>query len=121
MCLGRTFWEPWDVQVALMSGTYCVTIRNDDLDRVSRRSDMFVTGSPVMTKWPVVPESPITIPFGMGILLAALFANWWLASELSLESTVAWSMAWLLLDVLDVTTVASSSSSSSYTVVSNKC
>ena len=65
----------------------------------------FVTGAPVMTKFPVVPESPIAMPFGMGLLGAALFANPVLVALLSLESVVAR----LLLAVFEVTTVTSSS------------
>ena len=49
----------------------------------------FVTGAPVMTKCPVVPESPIAMPFGMGLLGAALCANSVLVAWLSLEFAVA--------------------------------
>ena len=66
---------------------------------------MFVTGAPVITICPVVPESPIAMPFGMGFLGAALFANPVLVARLSLESAVAR----LLLTVFEVTTVTSSS------------
>ena len=66
---------------------------------------MFVTGAPVMTKFPVVPESPIAMPFGMGLLGAALCAKSVLVARFSLESVVAR----LLLAVFEVTTVTSSS------------
>ena len=50
---------------------------------------MFVTGAPVLTKCPVVPESAMTMLFGMGLLVAALFENPVLVARLSLESAVA--------------------------------
>ena len=68
----------------------------------------FVTGAPVMTKYPVVPESLIAMPLGMGIYDAALFAYCVLAAWLYLESAVAW----LLLAVFDVMIVTSSPLSS---------
>jgi len=50
---------------------------------------MFVTGAPVITKCPVAPESPIAVPFGMGLLGAALCAKSVLVARLSLEFVVA--------------------------------
>ena len=50
---------------------------------------MFVTGAPVLTKCPVVPESAMAMPFGMGLLVAALFEKPVLVARLSLESAVA--------------------------------
>jgi len=52
MCLGHVLWEPYDVQVAPMSGRDCVIIRNCNLYRVLGWPD-FVTGTSVMTKCPV--------------------------------------------------------------------
>jgi len=66
---------------------------------------MFLTGAPVLTKCPVVPESAMAMLFGMGLSVAALFEKPLLVVRLSLESAVAR----LPVAVLEVTTVTSSS------------